>query len=121
MNAPKTVVVVMRSDGKLMPPRWWDFPPEERQRLADLAHHLRCGLHLSYKQVQRAMMQRYGERRSIGAIWRDVRDFQCSYCSGEPRPASATTPAAPPPAPATTPPTLARRPDRVPAEVFEWR
>lgn len=113
MNAPKTVVVVMRSDGKLMPPNWGAFPDEERQRLAGIAHHLRCARHLSYKQAQRVMMEHYGERRSIGAIHRDVHDYECSYCSAEPSPAPA-------PPPAATPAPV-QRPRRARAEVFSWR
>ena len=82
MNRP--LVVVRRVDGRLYPPTWPNTPPEVTQRLVDLAHHLRCREGLTYKGVQAAMMERYGERRSVGQIWKDVHNNVCSRCAPQP-------------------------------------
>jgi hypothetical protein len=89
MNA-KIVVVERHRDGRLFPPRWWDLPPEVSERLRGLAHHLRCVEGLTYKQAQQAMLDRFGERRSVGQIWADVHEFECPHC---------IPPIAPPPRP----------------------
>jgi hypothetical protein len=90
------IVVERHRDGKYYPLDWHDPVPERSQRLRDLAHHLRCGSHLSYKQVQAVMLERFGERRSIGRIWRDVHEFECPYCVPElappPRPRARPVP-----------------------------
>jgi hypothetical protein len=83
------VVVERHRDGRCFPPRWWALPPEVSERLRGLAHHLRCVEGLSYRQAQQAMLQRFGERRSLGQVWTDVHEFECAHCIPE---------AAPPPA-----------------------
>jgi hypothetical protein len=90
-----TIVVVQRhGDGRLYPPRWWDLPPQVQERLRGLAHHLRCVEHLSYREVQRQMLDRFGERRSLGQVWTDVHEFECPSCIPE---------VAPPPKPKARP------------------
>jgi hypothetical protein len=95
MNAP--LIVVRRVDGRLYPATWPHTPPEVVRHLQALAHLLRCGEGLTYTQVQAAMLERYGERRSVGQIWKDVHRVRCKDC----------TPKPPPP--------------RVRAEVIPWR
>jgi hypothetical protein len=89
------VVVQRYRDGRLYPPRWWAIPPEVNERLRGLAHRLRCAEHLSYRQVQAAMLERFGERRSLGQVWADVHEFECRHC--------AATPAQPTPGPRDRP------------------
>jgi hypothetical protein len=81
VNEP--IIVERHRDGKLYPLDWHDPVPEHSQRLRDLAHHLRCVERLSYPKVQAAMLERYGERRSIGRIWRDVHEYECGHCVPE--------------------------------------
>jgi hypothetical protein len=79
----KVVVVERHRDGRLFPPDHWHLPPEVSERLRGLAHHLRCVEHLTYKQAQQAMLERFGERRSVGQIWTDVHEFECAHCIPE--------------------------------------
>jgi hypothetical protein len=97
-----STLVRVTSDGRLYPPTWPHMPPAERERLRGLEHHLRCAEGLSIRQVQRAMLSRFGERRSTGQIHRDLQQFECPRCSTAPKPP-------PPPDP------------RQKAQVFEWR
>jgi hypothetical protein len=85
MNATKVVVVERHADGRLYPPRWWDLPPQVVEHLRGLEHHLRCVERLSYRQVVAAMLDRFGERRSLGQVWKDVHNYECPSCA--PRPA----------------------------------
>jgi hypothetical protein len=77
------VIEVRRVDGRFYPPLWPHTPPEVTQRLVDLAHHLRCREHLSYRQVAAVMLSRYGERRSVGQVWKDVQRNECPWCLPE--------------------------------------
>lgn len=86
MNTTKVVVVERHADGRLYPPRWWDLPAETVERLAGIAHHLRCKEGLSYRQVVAAMLERYGERRSLGQVHKDVARYECAVCSTAPKP-----------------------------------
>jgi hypothetical protein len=89
------VVVVQRfRDGRLFPEHWDHLPPAQVERLRGLAHHLRCVEHLSYRQAQQAMLERFGERRSLGQVWTDVHEFECPSCMPE---------LAPPPRPKARP------------------
>ena len=103
------VFVVKYADGRLFP-AVKPLPPEVTEHLRSLEHLLHCGEGLSYRAVQRAMMARYGARRSLGQIHKDVTGWQCPRC--------APQPAAPAPAPAPPQPAAPRR---VRPEVFEWR
>ena len=84
MNRP--MLVVRRVDGKLYPPQWPNTPPEVTDRLRLHVHLLRCREGLSYRQVVAAMLERYGERRSLGQVWKDINGYECSRCSTVPRP-----------------------------------
>ena len=94
------VVVERHRDGKCYPERWWDLPAATVERLRGLEHALRCGRGLSYRAVQRTLFEQYGERRSIGVIWKDINQYECSRCAPQP-------PA--PPDPASKP------------RVYQWR
>jgi hypothetical protein len=96
MNTP--LIVVRRVDGRLYPATWPHTPPEVTQRLVDVAHHLHCGGHLSYRKTQAAMLSRYGLRRSLGQVWKDIQANECPFCIPE---------VAPPP--------------RVRAKAVQWR
>jgi hypothetical protein len=89
-----TIIVTRRVDGRLMPATWPHTPPEVTQRLVDVAHHLHCGSHLSYRRTQAVMLERYGLRRSLGQLWKDIQRNECPYCIPE---------AAPPPKPRARP------------------
>ena len=91
MNVP--MIVVRRVDGRLYPATWPNTPIEVRQRLRDLAHQLRCGEHLSFRQVQAAMLSRFGERRSLGQLHLDLTRFECPRCSTAPKPPPPKDPA----------------------------
>lgn len=99
-----STLVRVTSDGRLYPPSWPHMPPEERQRLADLAHHLHCAGGLSVRATQAAMAER-GIRRSTGMIHKDLTRFECSKCAPKP-----------PAPPAPLDPVR-----RAKANVFEWR
>ena len=86
-----STLVRVTSDGRLYPPSWPHMPPEERQRLADLAHHLHCAGGLSVRQTQAAMAAR-GVRRSTGMIHKDLTRFECSQLFDH---ASTSSPARP--------------------------
>lgn len=81
-----TTIVVRRVAGRLYPEQWPNTPPEVTERLRGHVHLLRCREGLSYRQVVAAMMERYGERRSLGQVWQDVARYECSHCSTAPRP-----------------------------------
>jgi hypothetical protein len=87
MNRP--IIVTRRVDGRLYPPQWPHTPPEVTERLRGLEHHLRCVEHLTFKQVQAAMLERFGERRSIGQIHKDVTRYECPSCAVRPDPPPA--------------------------------
>jgi hypothetical protein len=80
----QVIVVERHGDGKLYPERWWDLPAELAERLRGLEHHLRCVEHLSYRQVQRALLERFGERRSLGQIHADLHEYACCHCAPQP-------------------------------------
>lgn len=53
---------------------------EQRKQARWLAHvlvHRDC---LSIRRAQRVMAESYGVRRSVGAIARDLADFECPHC-----------------------------------------
>jgi hypothetical protein len=95
------LVVERHADGKLYPERWWDLPAATVERVRGLEHALRCGQGLSYREVQRVLLERYGERRSLGVIFKDIRRYECGHCVPELTP--------PPPDPAQRP------------RAFQWR
>ena len=115
MNAVTYVFVVRYADGRIFP-AVKPLPPEVTEHLRSLEHGLHCGEGLSYRKVQRAMMARHGARRSLGQVFNDLRDFQCSKCAPQ---KAVTAGHSLPPAP-TPNPVQPQRP-RVRAEVFEWR
>ena len=97
VKPPPVTELIKRRDGKLYPavPR---TPAEHRQVVA-LIHNMRHLDGLSYPQVQRALLERHGVRRSLGMIWRDANEFRCPNCVAGP--VEAPAPAeAPRPAPA---------------------
>ncbi len=89
MNVP--MIVVRRVDGRLYPATWPNTPPQTVRHLQAIAHQLRCTEGLSYRQVVAAMMERYGERRSLGQVWKDVHRVRCADCA--PRPPQPPDPA----------------------------
>jgi hypothetical protein len=103
------VALVRGRDHKLYPlglPR----PAAEHARLVGLSHTLRCRRRLPFREIQRVLAAEFGIRRSLGAICRDLRVYQCDYC--------AARPAAPPPEPAAV---LPAPPPRPRARAYEWR
>lgn len=77
------VELVRGRDHKLYPlglPR----PAEEHDRLVGLSHVLRCRRELSFRQVQRALLDQFGVRRSLGAIFRDLHRYECDQCAPKP-------------------------------------
>ncbi len=114
MNGVVFVWAVRYADGRIYPAQR-PLPPEVTEHLRSLEHALHCGEGLTFRATQRAMMARYGARRSLGQVFNDLRDYQCSKCAPQP----AISPTAVPQAPALSP-TEPQRP-RVRAEVFEWR
>lgn len=93
------VLVQVRRDGKLYPPR--QRSAAEVARLRDTEHHLHCRLGLSIRAVQAALLTE-DIRRSIGMIHLDLTRFECPRCWTAPKPP-------PPPDP------------RQKAQVFAWR
>jgi hypothetical protein len=82
------VLVEIRADGKLYPPK--RRTAAEVARLRDLEHLLRCYRGLSMRAVQAAMAKE-GIRRSIGMIHRDLQQYECPRC-GPPPPLVPTDP-----------------------------
>lgn len=77
--------MVLGRDGKLYPvglPR----PAAEHLALVALSHTLRCIEHLSYPQMQRALLDRHGVRRSLGSVWNDINVYKCPHCVPKPPP-----------------------------------
>jgi hypothetical protein len=75
------VIEVKRgADGRLYPAR--PLTHEERNRARWLAHNLVHRDGLSVRQAQRAMAERYGVRRAVGTIARDLELFTCRVCRG---------------------------------------
>ena len=81
-----SVIVVKRVAGRLYPTTWPNTPPEVTERLRWHVHLLRCKEGLPYRQVVAAMLERFGERRSLGQVWKDVHNYECSRCSTAPKP-----------------------------------
>ena len=74
-----TVIELVRGkDSKLYPAR--PLSRAERNEIRWRTHELVCGRGLSVRQAQRALAERYGVRRSVGTIARDLRVFECSRC-----------------------------------------
>jgi hypothetical protein len=84
------IEVKPRADGKLYPPR--PLSPAERSRIRKLAHNLVHRDRLSIRQAQRAMIEQHGLRRSLGAIHKDLVQYECGVCAGL-DPANAWLPA----------------------------
>lgn len=106
-----STLVVLGRDGKHYPlglPR----PRAEYMALVALSHTLRCIEHLSYPQMQQALLDRYGVRRSLGSVWNDVNAYRCPRCG--PQQAVSAGHSLPPAPPA--PPDPRQRP-----QAFEWR
>jgi hypothetical protein len=70
--APPRTAPLRQEDGPLT--------PRERDRARWLAHNLVHRDGLSVRQEQRAMAERYGLRRAVGTIARDLADFECPAC-----------------------------------------
>jgi hypothetical protein len=90
------VEVTRGADGKKYPA---DLPwPRERLNQARwLAHNLVHRDGLTIKAAQRVMLESYALRRSVGAIHKDLRLFECPSCrdeSPDPAPVAAEQPAA---------------------------
>jgi hypothetical protein len=83
------VEVVRGKDGKRYPaglPR----PRAELNRLRWMVHGLVCRDGNSIRQAQAIMLQSYGARRSLGALHKDLVNFQCPDCEEQaPDPAPA--------------------------------
>jgi hypothetical protein len=56
----------------------------ERLQVAGLAHALVCRDKMSIRRAQRAMQVRFGVRRSVGSIWKDLRWSPCRICRQDP-------------------------------------
>jgi hypothetical protein len=80
-----TVVVKQGRDRKLYPAE--PLTRAELNRRRWLAHRLHCEGGLSIRAVQATMLESYGVRRSVGAIYRDLARFECPRCAGQPDPA----------------------------------
>lgn len=79
-----TVLELVRGrDGKLYEPR--PVPRSEVVRRRWLAHQLICGRGLTYRQAQAAMLAEHAVRRSLGAICKDIRRYECPQCAGQPQ------------------------------------
>ena len=63
-----TTIVVRRADGRLFPATWPNTPLKVVRHLQALEHRLHCEEHLTYRATQAAMMDRFGERRSLGQV-----------------------------------------------------
>jgi len=72
-------------------------PRDELNRLRWLVHHLVCRDGLSLREAQRAMLESYACRRSMGSICRDLKRFECPDCAA-PEPPQAPAPQERPPA-----------------------
>jgi hypothetical protein len=72
------VRVARRRDGRLYPAV--PLTAAERARAINLAHALVCRDRLTYRQAQQAMLSGYAVRRSLGAIYKDVRNYGCKIC-----------------------------------------
>lgn len=88
-----TDVRVRGRDNKLYPAV--PAPQAERNRIITLEHNLRCRDHLTFAQVRATLAEQYGVRRSIGAIYRDLHEFECRRCAedGPGQPAAQPEPA----------------------------
>jgi hypothetical protein len=93
------VLVEVRRDGKMYPPR--QRSAAEIAAIRALEHGLHCRQGLSIRAIQRVLLDKHGIRRSIGMIHYDLTG-QCPYC---------------------TPPRRGRPPKdpRQRPQVFEWR
>lgn len=69
-------------DGKTYPqmPR----PHAELNAARWASHRMVHGRKLSIRQAQRAMLAEQGIRRSVGAIFADLRDYECPACASPP-------------------------------------
>jgi hypothetical protein len=77
------VTVEVRAAGRdrklyLVSPR----SPEALAQIRETEHRLRCRDGLSVRQVQAALASEHGVRRSLGAIMRDLKGWQCEACGG---------------------------------------
>ena len=78
MNA---VTVEVRAAGRdrklyLVSPR----SPDDLAEIRETEHRLRCRDGLSVRQVQAALAGQHGVRRSLGAIMRDLKGWECGDC-----------------------------------------
>lgn len=70
-------VVIRGRDGKLYPAQ--QRSDAELDRIVTLTHQARCGLGLSVRAtVDR--LAKYGIRRSVGAVARDLKLYRCARC-----------------------------------------
>jgi hypothetical protein len=83
VNAPIVIEVTRRADGKLYPPA--PLTRQQLNRVRWLAHNLVHRDGLTIRAAQLVMIEQHGVRRSLGAIQRDLRLFECPSCAdGEP-------------------------------------
>jgi hypothetical protein len=72
------VELVRGRDGRLYPAH--PATHAERNRARWLSHNLIHRDHLSVRLAQKIMRERYGMRRSVGSIMRDLRLWECPRC-----------------------------------------
>lgn len=80
-GAPARAVTDIRvrgTDGRLYSAR--QLTPEQQDRAIDAAHWLVCRHRMTIRAAQQAMAERYGIRRSTGAIHADLRRYTCEHC-----------------------------------------
>ena len=79
-----TVIIEVKrgADGRLYPAR--PLTREQRNRARWLAHNLVHRDGLSVRAAQKVMAERYGVRRAVGTIARDLQNFECPRCAPPP-------------------------------------
>jgi hypothetical protein len=76
------IETVRRRDGKRYPVAGV-LPTDQRNRARWLAHNLVHRDRLSIRAAQRVMLERYGVRRSLGIMHRDLTSYACRVCDPE--------------------------------------
>lgn len=69
---------VRGTDGKRYPAA--PLPRQELNRRRWMSHHLVHRDQISIRGAQRIMLDRYGIRRSVGSIARDLALWECPHC-----------------------------------------
>ena len=73
-----TIILRRGVDGKSYPDR--PLTPVERARAHRLAHELVHTARLSVRAAQKVMLEKYGLRRAVGTIQRDLTLWECPHC-----------------------------------------